>query len=64
MDVQGGGVERVIYRCKDSKERSCNRIPASRGAVLGVVVDFDAFVRWSISQSPRVVKNAVEEYGI
>jgi hypothetical protein len=62
--VLGGGVERAVYGCGDSEERSRGGIPASRGAVSGVIVDFDAFVRWSASQSTGVIGNAVEKHGV
>jgi hypothetical protein len=43
-DIQGGGVERIVYRCGETEERSCSCISTSRGAVSGVIIGFDVFV--------------------
>ena len=64
-DVQGGAVERAVHgQCREVEEGSRSRVSAPRGAVPGVIVGFDAFMRWSASQSTGVVGNAVEEHGV
>jgi len=63
-DVQGGGVERIVHGCGEAEEGSRSRILMSCGAVLGVIVGFDAFVWRAASQSTGVVGNTVEEYSV
>ncbi len=63
-DIQGGGVKRTVHGCREAKEESHSRILMSCGAVLGVIMGFNAFVWQAASQSTRVIRNIVEEYSI